>query len=112
MTKSMLLRAFMDSTLVEKLLQAKVIGNKGAHKVEEGEYTAHDIDDALAIIKQFSIEIFHVYFIKNGFGDLVNGSWVPTVFSTLPPIYRVKILSKYYLCNPSLFVIDKLAKAT
>jgi hypothetical protein len=102
--------AFMDSALVEKLLQAKVIGNKGAHKGEEGEYTAHDIDDALDIIKQFSLEIFHVYFIKNGFGDLVNGSWVPTVFSTLPPIYRVTILSKYYLCNPSLFVIDKLAK--
>lgn len=102
---------FMDSVLVEKLLKAKVIGNEGAHKGEEGEYTSHEIDDGLDIIKQFSLEIFHVYFIKNGFGNLVNESWIPTVFSTLPPIYRVTILSNYYLCNPSLFVIDKLAKA-
>lgn len=104
-------RAFMDSVTVERLLLAKGIGNEGAHKGEEVEYTAHDIEDALESIKQFSLEIFHVYFIKNGFDDLVNKSWVPTVFSILPPIYRVTILNKYYLCNPSLFVIDKLAKA-
>lgn len=104
-------KTFMDNAIVDKVLKAKVIGNEGVHKGEEGGYTLQDIDDSIEAIKQFSLEIFLAYFKNHGFGDFANGSWVPTVFSTLPPIYRVTILSKYYLCNPSLFVIDKLAKA-
>lgn len=33
------------------------------------------------------------------------------MFSILPPIYRIEILEKYYLINPSVLVIDKLSKA-
>lgn len=104
-------KEFMDNTIVNKLLKAKVVGNKGAHEGEEGNYTVQDISESLDSIKQFSLEIFYSYFVKNGFGNLKNGSWVPTVFSTLPPIYRVKILEKYYLKNNSEFIIDKLSKA-
>lgn len=104
-------KEFMDSTIVDKVLKAKGVGNDGAHKGEEVEYTSQDIDDSLEAIKLFSLEIFYSFFVKNGFGDLKNGSWVPTVFSTLPPIYRVTILNKYYINNPSPFVIDKLSKA-
>lgn len=104
-------KEFMDSTIVDKVLKAKVVGNNGAHEGEEGKYTSQDIDDSLEAIKLFSLEIFYSFFVKNGFGDLKNGSWVPAVFSTLPPIYRVTILKKYYINNPSPFVIDKLSKA-
>jgi hypothetical protein len=104
-------KEFMDNEVVDKVLAAKGIGNKGAHEGEEGDYTTQDIDDSLEVIKQFSLEIFYSYFVKNGFGDAENGSWVPTVFSTLPPIYRVTILCKYYIYDQSPFVIDKLSKA-
>lgn len=104
-------KEFMDNTIVDKVLNAKVVGNNGAHKGEEAEISTQDIDDALEAIKLFSLEIFYSFFVKNGFGDLKNGSWVPTVFSTLPPIYRVEILKKYYIKEPSSFVIDKLSKA-
>ncbi|CAM4505382.1 hypothetical protein FHS16_005667 [Paenibacillus endophyticus] len=104
-------KEFMDSVVVDKVLKAKGIGNKGAHEGEEGAYTSQDIDDSLEAIKQFSLEIFYSYFLKNGFGDNEKRSWVPTVFSTLPPIYRVTILCKYYKYNQSPFVIDKLSKA-
>jgi len=102
---------FMDISIVNKVLSAKAVGNKGAHEGEEGLYTVQDIENSLEAIKEFSLELFYSYFVKNGFGNFTNGSWVPTVFSTLPPIYRVEILNKYYQTNKSPFVIDKLSKA-
>jgi len=104
-------KEFMDNGVIDKVLEAKGIGNKGAHEGEEGAYTSQDIDGSLEVIKQFSLEIFYSYFVKNGFGSSGNRSWIPTVFSTLPPIYRVEILCKYYIYNQSPFVIDKLSKA-
>lgn len=104
-------KEFMDNAIVDKVLIAKGIGNKGAHEGEEGGCTSQDIGDSLESIKQFSLEIFYSFFVKNGFEDVINGAWIPTVFSTLPPIYRVTILCKYYFNNPSPFVIDKLSKA-
>ncbi len=104
-------RNFLDKEIVDRLISAKVIGNIGVHEGEEGNYIEKDIVDSLNAIKEFSLEIFYVYFRKNGF-DCNKKTWVPTVFSTLPPIYRVKILEKYYNnCNSSPFVIDKLSKA-
>lgn len=83
----------------------------GVHEGEEGNYTEKDIVDSLNSIKDFSLEIFYVYFEKNGFSGNKR-TWVPTVFSTLPPIYRVKILVKYYNnCDRSIFVVNKLSKA-
>lgn len=103
--------SFLDKKIVDKLISAKIIGNIGVHKGEEGDYTEQDIVDSLIAIKEFSLEIFYAYFKKKGF-DCHIKSWIPTVFSTLPPIYRIKILEKYYNnCNKSLFVIDKLSKA-
>ena len=104
-------KQFMDSKVVEGLLNAKCIGNKGVHEGEEGNFTQQDIVESLEAIKYFSLEIFFSFFVKYGFGNSKGDSWVPTVFSTLPPIYRIQILEKYYLINPSVFVIDKLSKA-
>ena len=104
-------RNFMDKKIVDKLISAKIIGNKGVHEGEKSDYTEKDIDNSLKAIKDFSLEIFCVYFKKNGFYSNKK-SWVPTVFSTLPPIYRIEILEKYYNnCCKSSFVIDKLSKA-
>ncbi|HII4524293.1 TPA: hypothetical protein ACY4UK_001436 [Clostridium perfringens] len=104
-------KEFMDNAIVDEVLKAKIIGNKGAHNGEEGNYNSKDIDSSLEAIKKFSLEIFYSYFVQNGFGTSQNYSWIPTVFSTLPPIYRVEILKKYYTIDSSPFVIDKLSKA-
>ena len=86
---------FLDNdTILSKMIDAKVIGNKGVHDGEEGDYDVKDIEEALAVIKEFSLEIFVSYFVKNGF-NTQKESWIPTVFSILPPIYRVQILEKY-----------------
>ena len=62
------------------------------------------------MVREFSLEVFLAYFKRNGFGVETN-SWMPTVFSTLPPIYRSVILRKYYEVDNSIIVIDKLSKA-
>ena len=102
---------FMDPIIVKQLLNAKAIGNIGAHEGEEGNYSQQDINDCLEAIKEFSLEVFYSFFVRNGFGDSEEKSWIPTVFSTLPPIYRIYILEKYYTVKPTVFVINKLSKA-
>lgn len=111
---SKLIRAkeFMPDAIVSELLNARLIGNKGAHEGEESIICENDIDEALSAIFEFSLEIFVYFFKKNGFDNFEgNSSWMPVVFSTLPPTYRIKILEKYFVFNHSLFVIDKLSMA-
>ncbi len=103
-------KQFMNSNIVNRLIKAKNIGNKGAHKGEEGKYTVENIEKAIEVVREFSLEVFLAYFKRNGFGVETN-SWMPTVFSTLPPIYRSVILRKYYEVDNSIIVIDKLSKA-
>ena len=99
-------RSFLDDEIVNKLLSAKCIGNAGVHEGEEGNYSEQDIFASLVVIREFSLRIFYAYFEKYGFGYTKN-SWMPTVFSTLPPMYRVGILEKYYNnCDKSVFVIE------
>ena len=87
-------KEFMNPIIVDDLLNAKGIGNMGVHDGEEGNYSSQDIDKSLEAITTFSLEIVFSYFLINGFGNYQHNSWIPTVFSTLPPIYRVMILSK------------------
>ncbi len=103
-------RVFLDKDIVDKLIAAKIIGNKGVHAGEEGNYSESDLEKSIESIKEFSLNVFLSFFKRNGFGNQ-GSSWFPTVFSTLPPIYRVNILEKYYNFDPSIFVIDKLSKA-
>lgn len=103
-------RNFLDQDIVNKLMDAKSIGNKGVHTGEEGSYSETDIEKSIDSIKEFSLNVFLSYFKKNGFG-IQRRTWIPTVFSTLPPIYRVHILEEYYKYDSSTFVIDKLSKA-
>lgn len=103
-------KPFLGKKTVDRLIQAKILGNTGVHKGEEGDYTEEDIEKATEAIRSFSLDVFLAYFKHYGF-EPYQHPWVPTVFSTLPPIYRIQILEKYYLVNPSPFVIDKLSKA-
>lgn len=104
-------RNFLDKRVVNKLIKAKIIGNKGVHQGEEGDYSEEDIDQSLKAIRDFSLEVFYSFFKKNGF-HCQKPNWIPTAFSTLPPSYRTEILEKYYRnCDKSSFVIDKLSKA-
>ncbi|MCL2080073.1 MAG: hypothetical protein FWH17_09620 [Oscillospiraceae bacterium] len=101
---------FLSKNIVDNLVKAKIVGNKGVHSGEEGCYNTKDIEDAMLSIKNFSLDVFLSYFKKNGFGNKMP-SWIPTVFSILPPVYRVHILEDYLQHDKSSFVIDKLAKA-
>lgn len=108
--KLMASKSFLNEDIVDKLIAAKIIGNKGVHTGEEGNYSERDIEKSIESITEFSLDVFLSFFKRNGFGNQ-GSSWIPTVFSTLPPIYRVNILEQYYKYNPSPFVIDKLSKA-
>lgn len=104
-------KEFINKKVVNKLIEAKIMANTGVHTGEEGNYTEDDIEKAIEAIRNFSLEVFYSYFKINGFKS-DKPTWVPTVFSTLPPIYRIRILEKYYNeCNNEYFVIDKLSKA-
>lgn len=103
-------KSFLDSTVIDNLITAKGIGNTGVHEGEEGYIEDSDIAKSMKFIRDFSLDIFVSYFKKNGFESRMI-PWIPTVFSTLPPSYRVEILEKYYAIKPSEFVIDKLSMA-
>ncbi|KGN00957.1 hypothetical protein IRP63_12195 [Clostridium botulinum] len=101
---------FMDPDIVNNIINTKIIGNNGVHEGEEANLKPEDIQHSLNSIQEFSLEIFLAYFKKFGFFH-PNDSWVPVIFSTLPPIYRVKILKKYFQYDKSIHIIDKLAMA-
>lgn len=103
-------KSFMDNNIITKLINTKLIGNSGVHDGEESNIKSIDIENSLISIQEFSLEIFLAYFKKFGFFE-PGGSWVPVIFSTLPPIYRVKILKKYFQYDKSKLIIDKLSMA-
>lgn len=103
-------KSFIDNIIIDNLLKAKRIGNTGAHYGEEGNIVDSDIENAKKYILEFSLNVFVSYFKKYGF-DAQGITWIPTVFSTLPPSYRVLILKEYYATNPTAFVINKLSLA-
>lgn len=103
-------KSFMDNNIITKIINTKLVGNNGVHNGEESNIKSIDIENSLLSIQEFSLEIFLAYFKKFGFFKLDN-SWVPVIFSTLPPIYRVKILKKYFNYDKSPLIIDKLSIA-
>lgn len=100
---------YLGNECIEGLKKAKNIGNNGVHKGEEKIYKEENFIKAQKAIFNFSIEVFVFYLKKHGYVDMKNGSWVPYLFSTLPPLYRVKILRKYFEFNQEIIVIEKLA---
>lgn len=105
-------KKYLDEDIVTALIDAKNCGNKGAHEGAEAIFKETEFEIAQNSIFDFSIEMLVFYFKKYGYAKLDNkGSWIPYVFSTLPPLYRVKVLRKYFETNPEPIVIEKLAMA-
>jgi len=110
--KLLICKEYIDENCVNVLIKAKNIGNDGAHDGEEGSYIEEEFVESQKAILDFSLEVFVFYFRKYGYANLQNGgSWIPYVFSTLPPLYRVKVLRKYLEFNKEGIVIEKLAMA-
>lgn len=103
-------KKYINRKIVNNLIDAKNIGNRGAHDGNESEITEYQLEKSKKAIFNFSLEVFVFYFKKYGFTD-PNGSWIPYIFSTLPPLYRIKVLEKYFKINKELIVIRKLALA-
>jgi hypothetical protein len=104
-------KEFLDAKIVDDLIFAKRVGNSGVHKGEETEVSDSEIELSLLAVSNFSIEIFVAYFKKYGFHNKGDSAWVPTILSTLPPSYRIRILEQYFDFDNSVLVIDKLAMA-
>ena len=114
-------KEIIDDDILERLKKLKNIGNGGVHEGEEFDIKDSDLEESLEIIREFSLEIFVCYFKHYGFiGE--TKAWTPVVFSILPPIYRVKVLEKYFkskkleifnddMLDEIIYIIDKLAMA-
>ena len=103
---------YLDTDIIDPLIAAKKIGNMGVHEGEEASFNEIEFEKAQKAIFDFSLEILVLYFKKYGYAKPDSeGSWVPYIFSTLPPLYRVKVLRKYFESNHEPIVIEKLAMA-
>lgn len=111
------LSEFFPDERSEKIHSIRKIGNKGAHHRGHKELTEEDLDLSLKDLSQICEWTITAYFVKNGFTE---HPWIPTVFSTLPPIYRIRILEEVLASESKKFehieagfllLIDKLAMA-
>jgi hypothetical protein len=88
-----LLKDFFPKNIYKRLHNIRKIGNKGAHQSRHKELIERDIELTLSDLSQICEWTILAYFKKNGF---VEHPWIPTVFSTLPPIYRIRILEELF----------------
>jgi hypothetical protein len=104
-----ILKQYLDSEYIIKLTSIRLIGNAGVHDGIDSEISKKDVDELFEVIYEFPIKLFSALFRKTGFYS--ENSWTLTVLSVLPPYYRIKILSEYFLENKSFTVIEKLSMA-
>ncbi len=90
-----------------KFHKVRKLGNKGAHF--ESVVNSNDVDVAISIIDEIVEDLFIKYFEKYKFGTQPP---VMTILSSLPPVYRVRILEKLWNNDiDNLNIIDKLSMA-
>ena len=102
------LKSVFSLDIADSLHRLRSIGNKGAHHRDHAELDTFEIDVAIQEMSNICEAAILAYFRKNGFEV---SPWLPTVFSTLPPVYRVRILEPLYSEQKSLLLLDKLAMA-
>lgn len=90
------LDGFFPKEINDQLHSIRIIGNKGAHPSKHKELLEEEINITLDNLSKICEWTILAYFKKNGF---VKHPWVPTVFSTLPPIYRIRILEEFFVQN-------------
>lgn len=84
---------FFPDERSERIHEIRKIGNKGAHQSGHKELKDEDIDLSLKDLSLICEWTIAAFFIKNGFNE---HPWIPTVFSTLPPIYRIRTLEEVW----------------
>jgi hypothetical protein len=82
---------FFPDDINDKLHGIRKLGNKGAHPSGHKELVEDEIEMTLMDLSQICEWTITTYFVKNGFTE---HPWIPTVFSTLPPIYRIRTLEE------------------
>lgn len=82
---------FFPEERSERIHEIRKIGNKGAHQSGHKELKEEDLDLSLKDLSLICEWTIAAYFVKNGF---IEHPWIPTVFSTLPPIYRIRTLEE------------------
>jgi hypothetical protein len=84
---------YFSNDILERLHNIRKIGNKGAHYSIETILSHEEINLALEDIGKVCEWTITTYMKKYGFNQK---SWIPTMLSTLPPIYRVSILEELF----------------
>lgn len=91
-----ILEDFFPKNVSEKLHNIRKLGNNGAHQSGHDNLKELDIGIAIKDLSMVCEWTILEYFKKNNF---IERNWVPTVFSTLPPLYRVHILESLIECK-------------
>jgi hypothetical protein len=87
------LSSFFPSEINDRIHSIRKIGNKGAHQSGHSELIEDEVNITLDELSRICEWTIFAYFKKNGF---IEHPWVPTVFSTLPPTYRIRILEALF----------------
>lgn len=83
------LKSFFPADILKRFHKIRKIGNSGTHPGGHSDLTENEIESAIENIRGVCEWTLIAYFEKHGF---CTESWLPTVFSTLPPAYRVRVL--------------------
>lgn len=86
-----MLSDFFPDEINTRLSKIRTLGNNGAHEHLNEKLIEEDVDITLNDLSQICEWTIYSYFLKNGFSE---HPWIPTLFSTLPPIYRIRILER------------------
>jgi len=87
------LKNFFPDEILEVIHYIRKVTNKGAHQSGHKDLTEDEINESLGKINRICEWVIAGYLKKYGF---VTESWVPTVLSTLQPIYRIRILEDLF----------------
>jgi hypothetical protein len=93
-----LLSSYFPNEINDRLHGIRKTGNKGAHQSEHKNLNEAEISLTIDDLSKICEWTILAYFKKHGF---VEHPWIPTVFSTLPPVYRIRILEQLF--NPDDF---------
>jgi len=91
--KLKVLERFFPSDINTKIHSIRQLGNKGAHQKGHNSLTQESVDETLKTLSRLCEWTILSYFQKNGFN---HDSWMPTIFSTLQPAYRIRILEDLF----------------
>lgn len=99
------LKDFFPQTILELIHDIRKTTNKGAHQSGHKDLTSEELHNTLENLTRVCEWVIIAYLKKYGFN---TQSWVPTVLSTLHPLYRVRILEDIF--SNEMQVLDDKTK--